>query len=280
MSYSQYPGGYQPYPQGLGGEPSSATAVTAGVLAALGAAGQILGGVVDVVIGVAWPDFGDEVLHNSWFSVYMIGIGVIGLITGGLLAAGAVLVFRRRVAGRIFVVAGCVVTIVAGIGSYILLYGSAGLPGHSVLTGGVGGVVGQVFPVLTAVLALVPSTGRWLAYVPQALPGYAGPGVAPGYPVSQDPFNAAPYGGQHVGQPVAGAAVPYGGQPGSGAVPYGGQPGSGVVPPDSGQPPSASGVAPQASAAGPLPPYSNEPTPFPEVPPLGSADDQWRRQGN
>ncbi|WP_157120859.1 hypothetical protein [Nocardia miyunensis] len=404
MSYPQYPGGYQPYPQGQGMEPSSGTAMAAGVLASLGAAGQILGGALDIVVGSALPDFDDEVLRNSWFSGYLIGIGVIGLITAGLLGTGAVLMFRRKPLGRILITAGCVVTIVVGVASYVVLYaGGVGAPAGSFLMGGLGGLVGQVFPVITAILTLLPATGRWLAHVPGQSTGYPapypGPGVHPGYPVPTpqyvDPFrpnpapylgqpgHGAPYGGQpwtpYAGQPGLGATPPYPGQPGPGATPpYPGQPGPGastpypgelgpgtsphagqsgpgVSPPYPGQPgpgvttpytaqsgPGAStpypgelgpGTSPHAGQSGPgvsapypgqpgpgastsqqptsdastpsagqpgpgagqptpaaggaprspdsgATPNSNEPTPFPEVPPLGASEDQWRRPGN
>lgn len=270
MSYPQYPGGYQPYPQGQGMEPSSGTATGAGVLASLGAVGQILGGVLDIVLGIALPDFDDSTLRfTTWFTGYLIVIGAVGLVTGALLGTGAVLMFRRKPLGRILIVAGCVATIVAGVASYVVLYAGdvGGQRGSFGLMGGFGGLAGQVFPVVTAILALVPPTARWLAHVPGQPVGYPTPypgqGMPAGYPAPGTPYvdpfrpNPAPY----VGQPGPGAPASYPGQPGT--------PGVGGAPQSSGAPQSP----------GPTP-YSNEPTPFPEVPPLGSAEDQWRRPGN
>ncbi len=252
-------------------EPSGGTAMAAGVLAALGAVGQILGGVLDIVLASALPDFGDStVALNSWFAGFLIVLGVVGLVTGGLLTAGAVLMFRRRPLGRILIVAGCVATIVAGVASYVVLY--AGDHGSVGLMGGFGGVIGQVFPVTTAILALVPATGRWLTHVPGQATGYPAPypgQVPPGYPAPGvpyvDPFRPgpAPYPGQ--------SGTPYPGQPGPGA-PYVGQSGPGT-------PVGGPGPAPQSPPPGAMP-YSNEPTPFPEVPPLGAAEESWRRPGN
>ena len=271
MSYPQYPGGYQPYPQGQGMEPSGGTAMAAGVLASLGAVGQIFGGVLDVVVGVALPDFGDSaVAFHSWFTGYLIVLGVVGLVTGGLLTAGAVAMFRRKPLGRILIVAGCVVTIVTGVAAYTVLNVGDVSAGHGAvgLMSGFGGVVGQVFPVTTAILALVPATGRWLAHVPGRATGYPAPypgRVPAGYPAPNapyvDPFRPGP-------APCSGRSYP--GQP----APYAGQTGPDT---SAGAPGPIAGGTPQAPGSMP---YSNEPTPFPEVPPLDAAEDSWRRPGN
>jgi hypothetical protein len=263
--------------------------MAAGVLAAIGAFGQAIGGVLDILIGSVLPDLlsdSTQESSSSWLPSYLIVIGAVGVVSGALLGTGAVMMFRRTPLGRILIVAGCVVTVVTGIVAFMVMYAGnmSVYHGSFGIMGGFGGLIGQVFPVTTAVLALVPATGRWLEYVPgrpgsAAYPApYPGPGAGfpgPGAPYV-DPFR--PDAPSYAGQPGSGPATPYAGQPRPGqAAPVDGQPGRSAVNPGGFVPP---GGIPQPPSAGPMP-YSHEPTPFPEVPPQGDAGaDQWRRPEN
>lgn len=250
--------------------------MAAGVLAAIGAFGQLVGGVLDIVIGSVLPDlFSDSSSSlesgSSWLPSYLVVIGVVGMVSGVLLGTGAVMMFRRKPLGRILIVAGCVVTVVTGIVAFVVMYAGnmSVYHGPAGLMGGFGGVIGQVFPVTTAVLALVPATARWLAHVPGQLgsAGYTAPYPGPGFPLQGappvDPFrsDSSPYAGQpgagasYVGQPGTGAS--YLGQSGAGAS-YAGQPGAGVATPFGGQ-----------TDGGAAAPFAGQSGPAPAVPPTG-----------
>ncbi|MGY4101709.1 hypothetical protein ACW2Q0_19460 [Nocardia sp. R16R-3T] len=268
MSYPQY----EPYPPAPAPAPGGGTAITAGVLASVGSAGQLLGGGFNIVLGLT--DFATDLAEydstglfaQSWLKTYMLVIGSIALVTAFLLGVGAVLMFTRRPLGRVLVVAGCAVVVIAGIAEYAitLRYTTSG-GGAAEISGGIGGLFGLIFPIATAVLALVPSTTRWLNYRPVAVPPAArypyGPAVPPvGYP--------------------SGPAMPPAGYP-SGPTPY---------PPYPHYGPSAAQPYPQAGAdqAGPPPQWGANPPPAPDSPPPDpaqrqsdpipkAADAQWRR---
>ncbi|WP_157110171.1 hypothetical protein [Nocardia anaemiae] len=267
MSYPQY----QPYPSVPAPAPSGGTAITAGVLASVGSAGQLLGGGLNIVLGatdlardLAEYDSTGLFVH-SWFKTYLLVTGSIAVVSAFLLGVGAVMMFTRRPLGRVLVVAGCAVVVVAGIAGYAVTarYTTSGASAAEI-----GGLFGLIFPIATAVLTLVPPTRRWLDYRPVAAPsvgaypygpaGYpAGPGVpSAGYPSG----SAMPPAGYPSGPGVPPAGYPFG--PGVSSAGYPSGPG---VPP-AGYPPGA-GVPSAESPSVPTP-YSPYPQsgPSPDVP--------------
>ncbi|MFI7003976.1 hypothetical protein [Nocardia sp. NPDC050175] len=226
MSYPQYPGGYNPYPAYSPGmsAPSGATAITAGVLACVGAVAELFGGGVSLVFGIIGAQLGEYdttgLFSEGWFQTWAIVSGAIGLVAAVLLGVGAVAMFTRKSFGRVLIVVGCVAAIAVGITGTVLVHSSDTTSDSlSSLSGGVGGLLGLIFPVATAVLALLPMTSRWLAHTPVAAApppyGYPYPGQPqPGTAWSMQPGAA----GQADGQPQAAW-----GQPGqvSGSVPAG-----------------------------------------------------------
>ncbi|WP_433758073.1 hypothetical protein [Nocardia sp. CA-135398] len=260
MSYPQY----EPYPSVPAPAPSGGTAITAGVLASVGSAGQLLGGGFNIVLGAT--DLARDLAEydstglfaQSWFKTYLLVSGSIAVITAFLLGVGAVMMFTRRPLGRVLVVAGCAVVIVAGIAGYAVTahYTTSG-GSAAEIGGGIGGLFGLIFPIATAVLALVPPTRRWLHYRPVTAPsvttypygpaGYpSGAGVPPagypsgtgeppaGYPSGPTPYPPYPQYGSSAdvpdaqSYPQAGGDQP-GAQPQSGANP---QAAPGFPPPD------------------------------------------------
>ncbi|WP_052281234.1 hypothetical protein [Nocardia vulneris] len=187
MVSPQYPSGYHPYPgyPGVVPAPSGATAITAGVLACVGAVGQLLGGAVNLVFGIV--DIGHELgeydatglLGQSWYRTFALTSGAAALLTAVLLGVGAIGLLRRKQFGRMLVVVGCAAVIVLGIVSFALVQSAGGSWDSSLgVSTGISGLVGLLFPVGTAALALVPATTRWLAHTPAAYP-YAPPQGAP-----------------------------------------------------------------------------------------------------
>ncbi|WP_051727574.1 hypothetical protein [Nocardia brasiliensis] len=197
MVSPQYPSGYNPYPgyPGVVPAPSGATAITAGVLACVGAVGQLLGGVVNLVFGII--DIGHELgeydstglLGQSWYRTFALTTGVAAMLTAVPLGVGAIGLLRRKQFGRMLVVLGCAAAIVLGIVSFALVQSAGGSWDSSInLSTGISGLVGLLFPVGTAVLALVPATTRWLAHTPPAYP-YASPQGIPWTPQPWQPPN-------------------------------------------------------------------------------------------
>ncbi|MFD0362110.1 hypothetical protein ACFQZZ_11730 [Nocardia sp. GCM10030253] len=217
MNYPQYPGGYDPYPS-IQPAPNGATAIIAGVLAILGSLANLVSGGLDLVIGIS--DFGRDyadydstgLLGKSWFTTYFVIIGVLALVVAVLLGVGGVMMFLRKAVGRFVVVAGCVLVVVAGIAGFVILLEITGsTTGSSILTSGISSGIGLIFPVITATLALLPATAKWLNYdqssaypqpypparYPQAAPASYQPGAtlypqaaAPGYPQAGPSANA------------------------------------------------------------------------------------------
>ncbi|MEU7139427.1 hypothetical protein ABZ942_08280 [Nocardia sp. NPDC046473] len=226
MSYPQYPGGYNPYPAYSPGmsAPSGATAITAGVLACVGAVGELFSGGISVVFGIIGTQLGEYdktgLFSKGWFQTWAIVTGAIGLLAAVLLGVGAVAMFTRKSFGRMLVVVGCVVVVIAGIVGSVLFHSlDTSTNSLNSMSGRVGGLFSLIFPIATAILALLPQTSRWLAYTPvAAVPqqyGYPYPGGAqPGTAWPTQPGAA----GQVDGQPQ-----PAWGQPGQagGSVPAG-----------------------------------------------------------
>lgn len=207
MSYPHY----EPYPSAPASAPGGGTAITAGVLASIGSVGQLLGGGINIVLGLT--DLATDLAEydstglfaQRWVKTYLLVGGSIAVVAALLLGVGAVLLFTSRPLGRVLVVAGCVVVVVAGIAGYAvtLRYTTSG-GGAAEISGGIGGLFGLIFPIATAVLALVPPTTRWLNHHPVAAPpvptytyGLAAPSA--GYP---SPPQYGPAAGVPAAQPA------------------------------------------------------------------------------
>ncbi|MET8653656.1 hypothetical protein [Nocardia aurea] len=241
MAYQQYPRSYGPYPGGnTASAPSGATAIIAGMSACLGVLGNLGGGLVLLVIGVARGgvefagiDLLDLLRYRGYYtfpSVVTVVVGVGHIITAIVLAVGAIMLFSRKAAGRSLVVAGCAGTILWRIVGVIGIVRIIGPEEVGLILGGDGALGSVIFPIATMVLALVPATSTWLAYRPSSVqPGYPQsgrprPGFAPphnpqfgtpqsgtprpGYP--QQPYNgrAAPVYAPPSGVPQPGPAYP------------------------------------------------------------------------
>ncbi|WP_327099699.1 hypothetical protein OIE68_13415 [Nocardia vinacea] len=159
-------------PQQLSGNPPRGfTALTAGVLAGLGAASHLFGVILaGLVLGSTPADAGIDGEWPSWFKPTIALIGLFGLAVGALLAAGAVQLFRRRIQGRSLVLAACITNI--SVGWIMLAYMAiAGFGDDSTVRLKVGPsilatLVVQTPAIITLILAAVPATKLWLDYRP------------------------------------------------------------------------------------------------------------------
>ncbi|WP_433626528.1 hypothetical protein [Nocardia sp. CA-120079] len=282
MGYPQY----EPYPSVPAPAPGGGTAITAGVLASIGSVGQLLGGGFNIVLGLTdlTRDLSEYdstgLFAQSWIKTYLLVAGSIAVVTAFLLGIGAIMMFTRRPLGRVLVVAGCAVVVIAGITEYAvtLHYTSSG-GSAAEIGGGIGGLIGLIFPIATAVLALVPATTRWLNHNPAAAPPVAMYPYGPGAPTAGHP---------------SGPAVPPAGYPSGPAVPPAGYPSGSTPYPPSPYPqygPSAD-VPPYPQAgtdqAGAQPQWGANPQAAPDSPPpdlakrqsdptMHAEDSPWRR---
>lgn len=162
-----YPGGYQPKPPG---GPSGATGIIAGLLALVGGLVGTCFAVLSVII----------MIMDGEFDVAGAIFGLLGIAFGLALFIGAILLFRRRMIGRRLVVGGCAVAILFGIAAIgDMVIGISGDPSREPVSIGFAVLVGIVVPVLTLVLAMLPSTAVWIrakrnVLAPQFYPPYPG----------------------------------------------------------------------------------------------------------
>ncbi|MFE9582870.1 hypothetical protein ACFYO1_41315 [Nocardia sp. NPDC006044] len=224
MNYPQYPGGYNPYPGYSTGmpAPSGATAITAGVLASVGAVGQLLGGGISLAFGLLGRQLDEYdttgLFSDDWFQTWAIASGAVSLVVAIVLGVGAIGMFSRKSFGRLLVVVGCVAVIVSEIVGFAIARSFVGSSDSlsGTLSGGTSGLFGLVFPLATAVLALLPMTSRWLAHTPVAtVPqqygfSYPGPqGQAWPQPPVDQPQGAWAQPGQGVPQSAAPSGSPW-----------------------------------------------------------------------
>ncbi|MUL61062.1 hypothetical protein B5P44_00490 [Mycobacterium sp. CBMA 213] len=149
-----------PAPSGLQPSPSGATAKAMAVLALLGGVGNLL---ASVVLVAASGYLSEHEAMPSWYGATVYVIAACGFVVAVALLTGGVMAFMRRRSGARIVVFGCALSIVAFFGDLAVTLAAASDAG----AGGVGtspihSFMSLIIPVVTLVLALVPSTKRWL----------------------------------------------------------------------------------------------------------------------
>ncbi|MFI5778549.1 hypothetical protein [Nocardia sp. NPDC051570] len=200
MNLPQYPGGYDPYPRAWQPAPSGGTAIAAGVLAAVGAVGELLGGLFDVVLGATGfardlDTGGVSLLSRSWYGPYIVVVGVLSMAIGVVLTWGAIALFRRGSGGRPLIAIGAGLAIAIALVGAVVSIADDALDSGPGAVGGVAGIlVGMAFPIATMVLVLTPATARWLAFAPATGPAYPMPPYPPAPYPPQSP-SSQPYPG-------------------------------------------------------------------------------------
>jgi hypothetical protein len=140
-----------------GTSPSAVTGVIAAVLSGLGGLANVVGGLLatfglSVMISESTYDVGS----GEWTG--LIAITMLNIVAGVLLSVGTVMLLLRKSASRWIVVAGCAVSIVSSLISLSL----ASTFAEYQYSGKGADAVGLVFPIVTIVLALLPSTAAWI----------------------------------------------------------------------------------------------------------------------
>ncbi len=213
------------------------TAITAAILATLGGLAG-LGGVLMYVVNTVRfdsPVFGWGFMPG-WVSIVVAVSFVVDLVAAVMLLVGAAQVFGRRGSGPMLVALGCFGVIVAyllGVFTGLVLSLEYDLPiisGQSSIFGNTSvdtmlgayvdipwaiSLLVMVFPVVTFVLAVLPSTRRWCRGA-AARPGWPAQGAQP-YPAGPHPGayhpGNPPYQGQPQAMPGYGAPQGHPGQP-------------------------------------------------------------------
>lgn len=160
-----YPAGYQPnLPKG----PSGATGIIAAILALLGGPVGVCFGAMTVFI----------MFTDAEFDAIGVVLSLFGVAFGLALLLGAIALIRRRMIGRRLIIGGCAVAILSGLATLCdMAIGITGNPSREPAEIGLTIIVGLVFPILTLVLAMLPSTARWI----QAKPAKPHPVAAQAY---------------------------------------------------------------------------------------------------
>jgi len=149
----QQPAYYPPPPAPI---PSGATGITAGVLAALGALANFVGGFF-MAVGVAALST-DSSFGESGFWGALMAVAILNIVAGVVLVPGTVLLLLRRMVGRWVVVAGCAISILSSLISVGLFATMSAYTANGVGTN----AFSVVFPIVTLVLVLLPSTTAWI----------------------------------------------------------------------------------------------------------------------
>lgn len=169
-------GGFQPQPYGMPSpEPSGATGIIAGVLAALGALSGLGSGVVGAF---ALAVTNSEVDLSGGTHALLIVTVLLNVVFGLMIGIGAVLLFQRKMLGRWLVVGACALAILSTLVSVgVGMTAQADVYG-SYADGAVFNLFGLVFPIATLVLAMLPTTTAWI----NAKPNPVAPQFYPPYP--------------------------------------------------------------------------------------------------
>lgn len=163
-----YPGIFPP--PGPPSSPGGGTAITAAVLAIFGGLLNFVMGLIGFakIIGMK-ADSPDTFAGGSY--PLALGFVLLGVAGGLLLLIGAIMLLRRTMVARWLVVGGCSLAFLAAMISF-------GLRSAISEYRGSGSVLNLLFPILTIVLVLLPSTTAWI----QARRGPVAPQYFPPYP--------------------------------------------------------------------------------------------------
>ncbi|MEV6279488.1 hypothetical protein [Nocardia sp. NPDC051832] len=162
MSYPQTPA------------PSGATAMCAGVLAALGSLAHLLSAAGSFIVALIPPRVycDRQPCPQPAYLPHLAvagGIGIVLLSVGCLLAAGAFGLFRRRHKGQTRVQEGCVLALVShlvGLAVVAILISTREITDSDAVDFSITVAIALLFPLVTLALASSPSTKRWLDHTP------------------------------------------------------------------------------------------------------------------
>ncbi|MFV8048380.1 hypothetical protein [Mycobacterium sp. 48b] len=173
-SYTEQLGHQQPeYPQseapsdalrpGAARSPSAATAIITAVLAGLGALLTLSNGILGLIgLAALAGDAGLRTLaaRSAGALTLTVLATLLSVVCGILLLAGTVALLQRKMIGRRLIVSGCALIILGSLISLGLSFGAAaryGTPGTNGLA-----VLSLILPMVTLVLAVLPSTAAWI----------------------------------------------------------------------------------------------------------------------
>ncbi|MCV7110501.1 hypothetical protein [Mycolicibacterium setense] len=154
------PDGLQP---SVAVSPSAVTAIITALLAGVGALLTLGNGILGVTgLAALAGDAGLRTLalRSAGALTLTVLATLLSVVCGILLLAGTVALLRRKMIGRRLIVSGCVLIIVGSlisVGLSLATTAGYGAPGASGLA-----IVSLILPIVTLVLALLPSTAAWI----------------------------------------------------------------------------------------------------------------------
>ncbi|WP_131809195.1 hypothetical protein [Mycolicibacterium setense] len=143
--------------------PSAVTAVITALLAGVGALLTLGNGILGLTgLAALAGDAGLRTLalRSAGALTLTVLATLLSVVCGILLLAGTVALLRRKMIGRRLIVSGCVLIIVGSlisVGLSLATTAGYGAPGASGLA-----IVSLILPIVTLVLALLPSTAAWI----------------------------------------------------------------------------------------------------------------------
>lgn len=174
--YPQQPYGLPPAPPT---SPSGVTAIIAGVLAGLGGLANFFGGLAMAFGLSVLIDGSSEVAGSAAWGGWtpLIAMTTLNILAGLLLLSGTVTLLLRKTIGRWLVAAGCAVSILSTLIN--LTWTPSAIADYEYDRGVGADLVGVIFPIVTLVLVLLPSTAAWIRAqqnptAPQPYPPYPG----------------------------------------------------------------------------------------------------------
>ncbi|OHV04307.1 hypothetical protein [Mycobacterium talmoniae] len=136
--------------------PSRGTALTAGTLSLLGGIANGLAAISNIML-VGSPELESAGLSTGYFGF----VGLAAFVIAIALLVGGIMLLRRRSAGRLIIVTGCVGAVLLNLVNFAYSQDLSQKYGPEIAIGVPRLVVGISVASVTAMLALAASTERW-----------------------------------------------------------------------------------------------------------------------
>ncbi|WP_433202709.1 hypothetical protein ACQP1G_12750 [Nocardia sp. CA-107356] len=170
-------------------------AITAGVLACLGAVHRLLSA-IGAAATYLYLDAGSDRVRAAFGparTILAISIPICSVI-GILLLAGGTQLFRRKPSARWLIITGCAIDIAYIVIEYIAVRVWASQNENQIMLGGpVLLAIGLIFPIATVVVTLINSTSMWISNSASATNTRSVPAPQPGTVTSRNPHTPPPH---------------------------------------------------------------------------------------
>lgn len=151
------------YRPGLSASQPAPSGATAKTMAGLALFGGVTGLLTAALLAAAGGYLSEQDTMPGWYHASVYVIAACGCVGAGALLTGGVMTLRRKRSGPRIVIFGCVLSLIVFVGDLAATLAAAhdsGSPGIG--TSPLHYLAGLIIPVATLILALLPSTTRWL----------------------------------------------------------------------------------------------------------------------